>query len=243
MDEVFGRGNFVANVVWQKKYAVANDHKTIAPMHDHILIYRKSSVWLRNLLHREESKDRLYRFNDDRGMWRPDNYTCSKTVEERPNLYYPVKHPKTGEDILPKRTRVWAFSREQHALHVAEHMIYWGKDGDARVPSIKRYKHLLRHDGTVPQSLWTHEFAGHTDTSRKETRAVLGTESLADDFLTPKPEMLMSRVLEIASHSGDLILDSFLGSGTTAAVAQKMGRRWIGIEMGEHAKTHCLPRL
>lgn len=243
MDEVFGRANFVANVVWQKKYAVANDHKTIAPMHDHILVYRRSASWQRNLLERAASKDKLYKFSDARGDWRPDNYTCSKTADERPNLFYPIEHPTTGEEIWPKRTRVWAFSREQHAEHVKADMLYWGKDGKGRVPSVKRYKHLLKQDGIVPQSLWHHDFAGHTDASRKEARAVLGTLSLQDDFLTPKPELLIQRILHIATHPGDLVLDSFLGSGTTAAVAHKMGRRWIGIEAGEHAVTHCLPRL
>jgi adenine-specific DNA-methyltransferase len=243
MDEVFGRGNFVANVVWQKKYAVANDHKTIAPMHDHVLVYRRSAAWQRKLLAREASKDKLYRFTDARGDWRPDNYTCSKTADERPNLYYPITQPTTGAEIWPKRTRVWAFSRDQHDEHVKDDMLYWGKDSTGKVPSVKRYKHLLKQDGIVPQTLWSHEFAGHTDLSRKETRLVLGTESLRDDFLTPKPELLLSRVLHIATNPGDLVLDSFLGSGTTAAVAHKMGRRWVGIEMGEHALTHCLPRL
>ena len=243
MDEVFGRANFVANVVWQKKYAVANDHKSIAPMHDHLLVFQRSASWKRNLLTREKSKDRLYKFSDDRGDWRPDNYTCSKTSDERPNLYYPVRQPNTGLSIWPKQTRVWAFSEAQHEEHVREDMIYWGKDGLGQVPAIKRYKHLLRQDGIVPQTLWEHEFAGHTDISRKEVRTVLGAESLVDDFLTPKPELLLSRILHIASNPSDLILDSFLGSGTTAAVAHKMGRRWVGIEMGAHAQTHCLPRL
>ena len=243
MDEVFGRGNFVANVIWQKKYAVANDHKTIAPMHDHLLVYQRSTLWRRNLLAREEGKDRLYKFQDERGQWRPDNYTCSKTSDERPNLYYAVKQPTTGKEVWPKRTRVWAFSKDQHLEHVRQDMIYWGKDGLGEVPSIKRYKHLLRQNGIVPQSIWEHESAGHTDLSRKEVRSVLGAESLADDFLTPKPELLISRIVQVATNPNDLILDSFLGSGTTAAVAHKMGRRWIGIEMGAHAVTHCLPRL
>ncbi|MEO8123233.1 MAG: site-specific DNA-methyltransferase [Burkholderiales bacterium] len=243
MEEVFGRGNFVANVVWQKKYAVANDHMTIAPMHDHLLVYRASPKWQRNLLPREARKDKLYRFTDSRGDWRPHNYTCSKTADERPNLYYPILQPSTGEEVWPKWTRVWAFSRQQHEEHVANDMLYWGKDGTGKVPSIKRYRHLLRQEGIVPQTLWTHEFAGHTDTSRKEARLVLGTQSLRDDFLTPKPELLLARVVHIATADNDLVLDSFLGSGTTAAVAHKMGRRWIGIEMGGHAVTHCLPRL
>lgn len=243
MDEVFGRGNFVANVLWQKKYAVANDHKTIAPMHDHVLVYRKSPSWKRNLLARTDEKDRQYKHEDERGVFRVSDYTCAKTAEERPNLFYPVEHPATGEKIWPSRTRVWAYSQEEHRRHVAEGFIYWGKDGQGKTPSFKRYKHLLKNDGVVPQTWWTHDFAGHTDGSRKEAREVLGTTSLTDDFITPKPELLISRILQTATNPGDLVLDSFLGSGTTAAVAHKMGRRWIGIEMGEHALTHCLPRL
>jgi adenine-specific DNA-methyltransferase len=243
MDEVFGRKNFVANVVWQKKYAVANDHKTIAPMHDHLLVFRKSESWLRNLIPRTEEKDRQYKFEDEKGNFRNSDYTCSKSFEERPNLYYPITQPNTGEEIFPSKTRVWAYSKEEHLRHVAEGFIYWGKDGLGKTPSFKRYKHLLRNQGIVPQTLWSHEYASHTDASRKEVRAVLDSLSLVDDFITPKPEKLIQRVLEIATNPGDLVLDSFLGSGTTAAVAHKMGRRWIGIEMGEHAGTHCLPRL
>ncbi|OJV60282.1 MAG: site-specific DNA-methyltransferase [Burkholderiales bacterium 68-10] len=243
MDEVFGRGNFVANVLWQKKYAVANDHKTIAPMHDHVLVFRKTPAWQRNLLVRADDKDRQYKHEDDKGLFRVSDYTCAKTAEERPNLYYPIRQPHTGQTIWPSRTRVWAYSQDEHRRHVAEGFIYWGKEGTGKTPGFKRYRHLLKNDGVVPQTWWVHDFAGHTDASRKEAREVLGTTSLVDDFITPKPELLISRVLEIATKPGDLVLDSFLGSGTTAAVAHKMGRRWIGIEMGEHARTHCLPRL
>lgn len=242
-DEVFGRKNFVANVIWQKKYAVANDHKTIAPMHDHILVYRKSEAWQRNLLPRTQEKDRQYKFEDGQGVFRVSDYTCNKTSEERPNLYYPIVQPNTGEVVWPSKTRVWAYSQEEYQRHVLEGFIYWGKDGKGKVPSFKRYKHLLRNQGVVPQTLWTHDFAGHTDASRKEVREVLGTSSLADDFLTPKPEKLVEQIFRVASDPNDLVLDSFLGSGTTAAVAHKMGRRYIGIEMGEHAVTHVVPRL
>lgn len=242
-DEVFGRKNFVANCIWQKKYAAANDHKTIAPMHDHLLVYRKSDAWKRNLLPRTDDKDRQYRFTDEKGVFRPDNYTCSKSVEERPNLYYPIRQPNTGEEIWPSKTRVWSYSKDEHLRHVAEGFIYWGKDGLSGTPSFKRYKHLLRNQGVVPETIWSHEFAGHTDTARKEIRAILTSVSLVDDFVTPKPEALVMRALAIATNPGDLVLDSFLGSGTTAAVAHKMGRQWIGIELGEHCHTHCLPRL
>ncbi|HEY5972672.1 MAG TPA: site-specific DNA-methyltransferase [Pseudoxanthomonas sp.] len=242
-DEIFGRSNFVANVIWQKKYAVANDHKSIAPMHDHLFVYRKSPSWQRNLLPRTDEKDRQYRFEDERGVFRTSDYTCNKTSGERPNLYYPIIQPNTNKDVWPSKTRVWAYSQEEHARHVDEGFIYWGKDGKSGTPSFKRYKHLLKKDGIVPQTLWEHTFAGHTDEARKEVRAVLESSSLTDDFLTPKPERLIERVLQAATNEADLVLDSFLGSGTTAAVAHKMGRRWIGIEMGKHARTHCQPRL
>jgi adenine-specific DNA-methyltransferase len=242
-DEVFGRANFVANIVWQKKYAVANDHKTIAPMHDHLLVYRKTDRWQRNLIPRTEEKDRQYKYEDERGVFRPDNYTCSKSVEERPNLYYPIVQPNTGDEIFPNKTRVWSYSKDEHLRHVAEGFIYWGKDGLGKIPSFKRYKHLLRNKGIVPQTLWSHEYASHTDAARKEVRAVLGSSSLADDFITPKPEGLIQRVLEIATNPGDLVLDSFAGSGTTGAVAHKMGRRWIMVELGEHCHTHVISRL
>jgi adenine-specific DNA-methyltransferase len=240
MDEVFGRGNFVANVVWQKKYAVANDHKTIAPMHDHVLVYRQSARWQRNLLDRTDDKDRQYKHEDFRGVFRVSDYTCAKTAEERPNLYYPVHQPNTGTEIWPSKTRVWAYSLEEHKRHISEGFIYWGKDGKAKTPSYKRYKHLLKNDGVVPQTLWTHEFAGHTDGSRKEVREVLSSISLVDDFITPKPELLISRIMQAATDEGDLILDSFLGSGTTAAVAHKMGRRWIAHRNGR-TRGHALP--
>ena len=242
-DETFGRSQFVANVIWQKKYTPSNDHKTIAPMHDHLLVYRKAEAWQRNLLARTEEKDRQYRFEDEKGVFRISDYTCAKTADERPNLYYPIIQPNTKQEIWPSKTRVWAYSQGEHQRHVAEHLISWGKGGLAKTPSFKRYKHLLRNQGTVPQTLWSHEFAGHTDESRKEIREILGTKSLADDFITPKPERLIQRVLEIASNPGDWVLDSFAGSGTTGAVAHKMGRRWIMIELGEHCHTPIIPRL
>ena len=194
-------------------------------------------------MERTDQNDKQYRYNDEKGNFRPDNYTCGKTAEERPNLYYPIIHPVTAVEVWPKKTAVWRYSKEEHLRHVEENYIYWGKDGTAKVPSFKRYKHLLRNQGVVPQSMWSYEFANHTDGARKEIRLVLESSSLKDDFLTPKPELLIQRVLHIATNPGDLVLDSFLGSGTTAAVAHKMGRRYIGIEIGEHATTHCIPRL
>jgi len=242
-DEVFGRSNFVANCLWQKKYSASNDHKTIAPMHDHILVYRRSENWQRNLLPRLKGKDKQYKYTDDRGVFRISDYTCSKTVEERPNLYYPIIHPKTELEVWPSKTRVWAYSKEEHERHVRVGLIAWGSTGNAKTPGFKRYKDSLKNDGVVPNTWWTFDEAGHTDGARKEIREIFNSDSISNDFLTPKPEALVRLALNIASNPGDIVLDSFLGSGTTAAVAHKMGRRWIGIELGEHCHTHCIPRL
>ena len=239
MDEIFGAGNFVSNVIWQKKYAVANDHKTIAPMHDFVLVYQRSPNWRRNLLPRGEEKDSQYKYEDEKGWFRSSDYTCAKTAEDRPNLYYPVSNPNTGEEIWPKRTRVWAYSHEEHQRHVAEDLIYWGKDGRGKVPAYKRYKHTLRNDGVVPQSLWPHEFAGHTDGSRKELRELLHDTPSVSDFATPKPSLLIQRILQVATDKDSLVLDSYAGSGTTAHAVLKQNaedggnRRFILVEMDE----------
>ena len=240
MDEIFGVRNFVGTVIWQKKYAASNDHKTIAPMHDFVLVYQRSPSWQRNLLPRGEEKDGLYKYEDDKGKFRISDYTCAKTAEERPNLYYPVTNPNTGEEIWPKRTRVWAYSQEEYQRHVAKDLIYWGKDGKGKVPAYKRYKHLLRNDGVVPQTLWSYEFAGHTDGSRKELREILHDTPSVSDFATPKPSLLIQRILQIASDKDSLILDSFAGSGTTAHAVLKQNaedggrRRFIVVEMDDN---------
>jgi adenine-specific DNA-methyltransferase len=221
MNRVFGEGNFVANCIWQKRYSAANDHKTIAPMHEYVLVYRMSEMWRRNLLPRGEDKDKQYRFEDEGGVYRCSDYTCNKSAEERPNLYYAITQPNTGEEIWPKRTRVWSYSRDEHLRHVAEDLIYWGKDGKGKVPSFKRYKHMLRNaDGVVPNTWWTFDEVGHNDTAKKELMAVLPED--ARSFSTPKPSTLVERMLHVGCGQNDLILDFFAGSGTTAHAVMKL---------------------
>ncbi len=241
-DEVFGRTNFVANVIWQKKYAPANDAKWLSDDHDHILVYAKDKdAWRPNKLPRTAEQDSLYSNPDDdaRGPWMSDNYTCAKTADERPNLYYSIVNPNTGEEAWPKRTRVWAFDPVTHAQHVRDDMIYWGQHGTNRTPRLKKFRSQLRSDGRVSSTIWTYDQAGHNQDARREVLALNPDRP----FSTPKPEKLIGRIVALASNPGDLVLDSFAGSGTTGAVAHKMGRRWIMIEMGEHAHTHIIPRL
>lgn len=241
-DEVFGRANFVANVVWQKKYAPANDALWLSDSHDHILVYAKNKeVWRPNKLPRTQEQDDLYKNpdNDLRGAWMSDNYTCAKNADERPNLYYSIKNPNTGEEIWPKRTRVWAFDQSTHLKHVADRMIYWGKDGINSTPRLKKFLSKLRSPGRVAATIWLHDDVGHNQDANREQQAF----NADDPFKTPKPEKLIHRILTLATNPGDIVLDSFAGSGTTGAVAHKMGRRWIMVELGEHCHTHVIPRM
>lgn len=242
MDEVFGRENFVANTIWQKKYAPANDAIWLSDTHDHVHLFAKKRVgWRPNPLPRTQDQDALYRNEDadPRGPWMSDNYTCAKSATERPNLFYAITNPNTGEEIWPSRTRVWAYEPAAHARHVEEGRLYWGRNGTNSTPRLKKYLAELRRPGRVPDTVWLHSDVSHTQDAKREAVALCP----ADPFPTPKPERLIQRILHIATDPGDLVMDSFLGSGTTAAVAHKMGRRWIGIEMGDHARTHCAPRL
>ena len=154
----------------------------------------------------------------------------------RPNQMYVVTAPN-GTKHVPSAGRCWGVIESEYLRLRSQDRIYWGRDGTAQ-PSVVRF--LSEVNGLVPWTWWKHEEVGHTDESKKEVNELFGGDV---SFATPKPERLIQRVVHIATNRNDLILDSFLGSGTTAAVAHKMGRRWIGIEMGEHAATHCVPRL
>ncbi len=241
LDEIFGEENFYATILWQKKYTAANDHKGISPMHDFVLVYRKSNTFNRNLLERTEGKDDQYRFEDGGGIFRSSDYTCGKTADERPNLYYEIENPNTGEKVFPKRTRVWAYSPDEHQRNIERGLVWWGKDGKAKTPSFKRYKHALKGGGgTVPSTWWDWSFAGHTDEAKKE---LIQIKDWAGELktITPKPTRLIQRILEIATDENSIVLDSFAGSGTTAhavlALNKKDGgnRKFILVETEDYA--------
>ena len=241
LDEVFGRNNFLANVVWQKRYSREN-RGVLGDAHEHILVYVKDEFLFRQYANRiplDEKQAKIYRNPDNpnetdpRKRWRGLPMTAQGY---RPNQMYEIVAPN-GKVHTPPEGRCWSMIKNEFQKKLAEGRIYWGKKGDA-APSIIRY--LSEVDGVVPWTWWPHEDAGHTDESKKESIRIFGGDNSAD---TPKPERLIERVFQIATNPGDLVLDSFLGSGTTAAVAQKMGRRYIGVEIGDHAVTHCVARL
>ncbi len=241
MDEVFGRGNFVANCVWQKRYSREN-REAMGDVHDHLLVYSRNPEHFkltRNLIPLSEEQAKIYRDpanpkeTDPAKRWRGLPMTAQGF---RPNQMYEITGPN-GTKHVPPEGRCWSTIESEFEKLKSANRIYWGKDGNAQ-PSVIRF--LSEVSGLVPWTWWPHEEVGHTDESKKEANVLFGGDV---SFGTPKPERLMHRILHIATNPGDLVLDSFLGSGTTAAVAHKMGRRWIGIEMGDHAVTHCLPRL
>ena len=237
MDEVFGRSRFIANCVWQKRYARDNN-AAIGSAHDHLLVYSKSPELFRTNRNKVDIDDKTraaYRNpNDDpKGPWR---LVPMNGAGLRPNQQYPVTTP-SGKVIYPPEGRHWSVLEEKFLGLVAEGKVSFGKKGDS-APGLIRY--LSEVEGLVPWSWWTNEEAGNNDEAKKEIHRLFGASNAFD---TPKPERLLRRVIHIATNPGDLVLDSFLGSGTTAAVAHKMGRRYIGIETGEHAQTHCVPRL
>ena len=235
MDEVFGRSHFVVNALWQKRTS-PDARLNIGDAHDHILVYGKNINRFslnRIPLTAEQTAQFKNTDNDARGAWVSTDFTAQGW---RPNQMYVIETP-FGAKYEPPTGRCWANVEAEYLRLKSEGRLWFGKNGDGR-PRIKNY--LSEHEGVRAWSWWTNAEVGHNQEAKKEILSLFEADNAFD---TPKPERLLQRILNLATNPNDLVLDSFLGSGTTAAVAHKMGRRYIGIEMGEHAKTHCIPRL
>ena len=252
MDEIFGRGCFIADISWKRRDGAPNDRK-IGPTYDHIIVFAKSKRGSSkqtkaeesfNLMQRTEKADSQYQLYeepfgfDERGPFRKvDSTGNAKGGRYVESLVYPVKNPFTGKEVWPRKGRCWVYNREEMLSMIDDRRFFWGKDGKAGTPMRKLFKTEAKAGMSAP-TIW--DDVGLNQHAARELEVLFGEKA---SFETPKPEGLMKRIIEIASSSRDFVLDSFLGSGTTAAVAQKMGRRYIGIELGEHARTHCQPRL
>ena len=237
MDEIFGRNNFIDEVVWQRAYAPINLKKTLSRCHDILLVYAKNlnEKFELNKLPRTAEQDSLYKNpdNDPRGVWQSDNLTVGPIVEEK---LYKIITP-SGRIVTPPSGRCWLFSKERFEEMKKDNRIWFGANGN-NSPRLKRFLSEVKQ-GVTAITLWLRNEVGDNQEAKREIKA-FNFETVFD---TPKPERLIERVLTLGSNEGDLVLDSFLGSGTTAAVAHKMGRKWIGIELGDHCYTHCEPRL
>jgi adenine-specific DNA-methyltransferase len=237
-DEIFGRSNFVANVVWRSTDNSNNDAKQFSVDHNSILVYSRMPGWLSNRLERNESQKSHYSNpdNDPRGPWFDGNPISSPHL--RVNLQYTVKSPQ-GHVIQPPANG-WRWSTERMQEMIESGEIRFTPDGKA----IRRRTYLADQKNLPPSTLWADlEATGHNRQAKYEQKKLFPDMSPSEWFATPKPEKLLQRIIHIAINTGDWVLDSFAGSGTTGAVAHKMGRRWIMVELGEHCHTHIIPRL
>lgn len=237
-DEIFGRGNFVANVVWQKKYTIANDAKWFSDNHDHILIFAKNKAeWRPRKLPRTNEMNARYKNPDNhpKGPWKATPLHAKSGSESNKNFSYTFKN---GVIWSPPPGTYPRFSEDTLRRMEENNEIWFGKDGSA-TPSRKTFLCDLEGGGTPSPTLWLHTDAGNNHEARDEVKSF----NSINPFDTPKPEKLLQRIIHLATNPGDLVLDSFAGSGTTGAVAHKMGRRWIMVELGEHCHTHIIPRL
>ena len=235
-DEIFGRNNFVSTVIWEKKFSPQNDAKWLSDSHDFILVYAKDKeIWRPNLLPRTAEMDSRYKNpdNDPRGPWTSGDLSV-RTYSAATD--YPIELP-SGRVVTPPESRCWVVSKERFEELRADNRIWFGENGN-NVPRVKRFLSEVKQ-GTVSKTIFFRDEVGDNQEAKREVKVFNSIHV----FATPKPERLVQRVIHLASNPGDLVLDSFLGSGTTAAVAHKMGRRWIGIEMGDHAYSHCKVRL
>lgn len=236
-DEIFGRNNFVSNIVWQKRTS-PDIRATIGAGHDHILVYAKNINNFKKILkYLPKSEKQISQYknpdNDTRGAWVSSDYTAQGY---RPNQMYEIKTPG-GKIYTPPNGTCWKNIEPVFLKLAEEGRIWFGKDGNG-MPRKKTF--LSESQGQVVWSWWSNDEVGHNQEAKKEIKSLFGSE---DPFITPKPERLLERIIYLCTDQNDIVLDSFAGSGTTGAVAHKMGRRWIMIELGEHCHTHIIPRL
>lgn len=237
-DEIFGRKNFVANVIWRSTDNSNNDAKTFSVDHNHLLVYSKRDDWVTNKLNDTTAKRSHFKNpdNDPRGPWFDGNPLNSP--KPRPNLKFDLVAPN-GNVIKPPANG-WRWSRDTIEQKLVSGEIRFNE----KMTGIRRRTYLADMKALPPSTLWIDlEETGHNRQAKYEQKDIAVESDGVELFATPKPEKLLGKIFQIATVEGDLVLDSFLGSGTTAAAAHKMGRRWIGIEVGDHARTHCLPRL
>ena len=242
LDEIFGASNFVATVIWQKSYTREN-RTDISTTHEYIHVYaRAAQLWkrTRNLL--PASEDQIKRYtnpdHDSRGPWKGVPAHGKAEKGRRKDQFYTVRLP-SGRNVDPPKGRCWIYTKPRMQEMIDDGRVWFGQDGDG-VPTVKKFLSEVQA-GLVPVSLWPHNEVGTTGDAKAEVVALFPEST---PFSTPKPEALIERIVHISSNPGDVVLDCFLGSGTTAAVAHKMGRRWIGIERSiETVDEFTFPRL
>lgn len=226
-DEVFGEKNFIAQVLWHKNYASANDSKTFSSVLDYLLVYRKTDKFLRNLLPRTEKQNHLYKYdsNDGKGRWRPDNLSV-RTYSA--NYDYPITNPMTGKEYNPPKGRSWMTNKDKVDEWINETRVYFGLDGKG-APQLKRYLSEVQQ-GVVPTTYWSYDDCGHNDEARKELKDIFEHPP----FDSPKPTRLLKQIIQVASADKNItVLDFFAGSGTTLHAVMQLNE-------GDEGRRQCI---
>ena len=239
-DEIFGRTNFISTIIWQQRTTREN-RKVFSNNHEYILVYSKNYTSFketRNDLELNEEIRERYKNpdNDPRGQWQSVSLNA-QGGHGTPSQFYTLIAPNGKKHELP-RGRCWLYTKERLQEEIEKNNIWFGLNGNG-VPRIKKFLSEAK-SGLTPETLWLADQVGTNDKAKKNLIKMFNEQEV---FETPKPEELLHQIIHIASNVGDYVLDSFLGSGTSASVAHKMNRKWIGIELGEHCHTHCIPRL
>lgn len=233
-DSVFNRDNFIGNIIWQKKYTIANDSKWFSDNHDHILLFAKNKMKFKvNGLERSDEMNKRYKNpdNDVKGPWMTSPLHAKSGNNHAFKFVF-----DNGVTWEPPRGTFPRYSKETLRRFEKENMIWFGKDGKA-VPRVKKY--LSEMGNVTPETIWLYQNFGNNDQANKEVRLLISDET----FSTPKPEKLLQKIIHIGSNDDDLILDFFMGSATTQSVAMKMNRKFIGIEQMDYINTVSVPRL
>jgi adenine-specific DNA-methyltransferase len=246
---VFGGDFLVGSICWKK---TTGDNDTIFSfVHDNLLVFARDKD--KSLRFAPYTQKQLSRYsnpdNDPRGSWMPSDYRCKYTKEERPNLYYPIVHPKTGEEIYPdtysRSKRVWAFSKQQHEVNVMQNRVWWGDNQDSKEPKLKRF--LSESKGMNIRSVWLEE--GTNDSASQMMDDILHSENQSRSFKNPKPVELIKKVIHHSMTGIGTALDFFAGSGTTGHAVINLNRedggrrKFILVEMADYFDTVLLPRL
>lgn len=241
MDEIVGRNNFVANIVWQKRTS-PDSRLPLGTAHDNILVFAKNQEAFKKTINKISlSGKRLSEFknpdNDPNGPWVSVDMT-GQVGHATASQFYTITSP-IGKEFKPPSNRCWAISEVEYLKLHSENRIWFGKNGDAR-PRFKKYLHEA--EGSTVWTWWSNAEVGHNQEAKKESINLLENSQDAP-FSTPKPERLLKRIIEVASSPDDIVMDFFMGSGTTQAVSMKMGRQFIGIEQMDYINTVTIPRL
>lgn len=237
LDEIFGRENFIGTNIWQKIHSTKNDAKYFSDNHDYIFVYAKNLESVNfNLLERTDEMNERYKNpdNDPRGVWQSGDLVAN---EERKNGYFDVVSPKTGKVFNVPKGKHWVYGQQTLQDLIDNNCIWFGKDGNS-FPRKKRF--LSDVSGRKANTWWDSKEVGHNQEAKREIIKLFGKDN---PFSTPKPERLLQRITHLATNKGDIVLDFFAGSGTTAAVAHKMGRKFITTEQMDYVNTVTVERL